>query len=64
MTNRLIKHEVIDIADRLEFMLTEVKKQNKRINLVGDHVKNFYGIIEPSNYDDDEDEGEGEEESE
>ena len=60
MTNRLIKHEVIDISDRLEQMHSEMKKQDDKINTLKHHMKYYFGVNEVSH--DNYDEGEGEKE--
>ena len=42
MTNRLIKNEVIDIADRLEEMHSLMMKQSKKIKFLKRQVKDYY----------------------
>ena len=70
MTNRLIKNEVIDIADRLEIMHTLMSKQTNQMNHLAYKVERLYN--NQSIYDDDdgeygeeseEDQGEGMDES-
>ena len=43
MTNRLIKNEVIDIADRLELMHTQMMDQTKLMLYLRDKVEKYYG---------------------
>ena len=51
MTNRLIKNEVIDIADRLEIMHTLMSKQTNQMNHLAYKVARLYN--NQSEYDDD-----------
>ena len=53
MTNRLIKNEVIDIADRLEIMHTLMSKQTSQMNHLSYKVARLYN--NQSVYDEDDD---------